>query len=69
MFKGLTVDVNPTGATLTVTIEGLEALRDNTTREYSRYFAGLVDLANATAAVKPKPGLKSKAIQPPLPGL
>lgn len=66
MFKGLTVDVNPEGATLTVTIEGLEALRDNTTREYSRYFDGLVTQIKATAA-KPKP--KPKAVQPTLPGL
>lgn len=65
MPKGITItDTDADGIDLYVNYEGLEALRDNTTRPYSQWFADILTRMDGEQAAK-----QEATEQDPLPGL
>jgi hypothetical protein len=62
--KGIEYEITDEGADLYVNHEGLQLLRDNTTRPYSQFFAGLVTEFDEEQARK-----YDAPDQEPLPGL
>lgn len=65
-FNGITADIiTEESVDLYVNYEGLEGLRDNTSRPYSEYFANLITKLDEAQAEKQEPAIE----QEPLPGL
>jgi hypothetical protein len=72
MPKGIEVtNTDAEGIDLYVNYEGLEGLRDNTTREYSQWFADIVTRIDEEQFVKQESVPRPEPIieQDPLPGL